>query len=77
MDKMYDTRKTDLILRALGLHPSTLRKNNNPAKKRNLDCFRSGITMPFESTFSKQSKRGAVSGTCESADAVFLQKLGA
>lgn len=62
MDKMYDTRKTDLTLRALGLHPSTLRKNNNPAKNRNLDCFRSGIRMPFESTFSKQSKRARYRG---------------
>ena len=56
MDKMYDTKKTDLILRARGLHPSTLRKNTNPEKNRDLDRWRSGIRMPFESTFSKQSK---------------------
>lgn len=62
MDKMYDTKKTDLTLRALGLHPSTLRKNNNPLKNRALDCFRSSIRMPFESTFSKQSKRARYRG---------------
>lgn len=57
MDKMYDTKNTDGVLRARGLHPSTLRKNNNHEKNRDLDRWRSGIRMPFESTFSKQSKR--------------------
>lgn len=57
MDKAYDTAATDTILRAHGVHASTLRKNNNPYKDRNLDRWRSGIRMPFESTFSKQSKR--------------------
>lgn len=62
MDKIYDTKKVDRILLALGLHPSTLRKNNNPEKNRDLDRFRSGIRMPFESTFSKQSKRARYRG---------------
>lgn len=29
-DRMYDTKKTDLALRACGLHASTIRKNTNP-----------------------------------------------
>lgn len=62
MDKMYDTKKTDCILRALGLHPSTLRKNTNPSKNYDLDRWRSGIRMPFESTFSKQAKRARYRG---------------
>jgi IS5 family transposase len=56
MDKMYDTKKTDRILSARGLHASTLRKNTNPQKNHDLDRWRSSIRMPFESTFSKQSK---------------------
>jgi len=73
MDKMYDTKKTDRILVALGLHPSTLRKNNNPEKNRDLDRWRSGIRMPFESTFSKQSKRARYRGHAKVAMQCFLE----
>ncbi|MDP3989081.1 MAG: hypothetical protein Q8P93_02505 [bacterium] len=50
------------MLRAKGLHPSTLRKDNNPMKNRDLDRHRSHIRMPFESTISKQSKRARYRG---------------
>ena len=73
MDKMYDTKKTDRILLALGLHPSTLRKNNNPEKNRDLDRFRSSIRMPFESTFSKQSKRARYRGHAKVTMQCFLE----
>jgi len=75
MDKMYDTKKTDRILRALGLHPSTLRKNNNPNKNRDLDRFRSGIRMPFESTFSKQTKYARYRGHVKVTMQCFLEAL--
>src|SRR3989338_2159933 len=75
MDKMYDTRKTDRVLRALGLPPSTLRKNNNPNKNRDLDRFRSGIRMPFESTFSKQPKRARYWGHVKVTMQCFLEAL--
>jgi len=42
--------------------PATLRKNNNKQKNYDLDRWRSGIRMPFESTFSKQSKRAKYRG---------------
>lgn len=57
MDKMYDTKKTDRMLRARLLHPATIRKNNNPIKNHDLDRWRSAIRMPFEGTFSKMCKR--------------------
>lgn len=73
MDKMYDTKKTDRILLALGLYPSTLRKNNNHEKNRDLDRWRSGIRMPFESTFSKQSKRARYRGHAKVTMQCFLE----
>lgn len=75
MDKMYDTKKTDNILHALGLHPSTLRKNNNPNKNRDLDRWRSGIRMPFESTFSKQSKRARYRGHAKVTMQCFFEAI--
>lgn len=75
MDKMYDTKKTDLVLRARGLHPSTLRKNTNPLKNRDLDRWRSGIRMPFESTFSKQSKFARYRGHAKVTMQCFFEAL--
>ena len=62
MDKIYDTKKTDCMLRARLLHPATIRKNNNPIKNRDLDRWRSAIRMPFEGTFSKMNKRARYRG---------------
>lgn len=75
MDKMYDTKATDRILRALGLHPSTLRKNNNPRKNRDLDRWRSGIRMPFESTYAKMSKRARYRGHAKVTMQCFFEAL--
>lgn len=75
MDKMYDTKKTDRVLLALGLHPSTLRKNNNHEKNRDLDRWRSGIRMPFESTFSKQSKRARYRGHAKVTMQCFFEAM--
>lgn len=57
MDKLYDTKKTDTLLTGRGAHPSTIRKNNNPKKNRDLDLYRSAIRMPFEGGFSKRERR--------------------
>ena len=56
-DKMYDVKKSDLILRANHCHAATIRKNNNQNKNRDLDRWRSAIRMPFEGNFSKLRKR--------------------
>lgn len=57
MDKLYDTKQTDLVVRANGCTPATIRKNTNKLKNKNLDAFHSKLRMPFEGTFSKCSKR--------------------
>lgn len=75
MDKMYDTKKTDAILRARGVHASTIRKNNNHEKNRDLDRWRSGIRMPFEGVFSKMSKRARYRGHAKVVMQAFLQAI--
>jgi IS5 family transposase len=75
MDKMYDTKKTNRVLQVLSLHPSTLRKNNNPDKDRDLDRWRSGIRMPFEGTFSKQSKRARYRGHAKVTMQCFFEAM--
>lgn len=62
MDKGYDYKESDMWVKANGGVPATLRKNNNKQKNFDLDRWRSGIRMPFESTFSKQSKRAKYRG---------------
>jgi IS5 family transposase len=57
MDKGYDYKEADKWIRANNSTPATLRKNNNKQKNHDLDSWRSKVRMPFESTFSKQSKR--------------------
>lgn len=57
MDKLYDTKKSDLILLANGCAAGTIRKNNKKTKNRDLDRWRSKVRMPFEGVFSKLRKR--------------------
>lgn len=75
MDKIYDTKETDRLLRARGLHPATIRKNNNPGKNRDLDRWRSGIRMPFEGTFSKMRKRARYRGQIKVAMQCLLEAI--
>lgn len=62
MDKLYDTKDTDIKIKASGCSPGTIRKNNNPNKNDDLDRWRSGIRMPYEGTFSKLRKRARYRG---------------
>lgn len=62
MDKGYDYQEADQWIRASGGTPATLRKNNSKQKNFDLDSWRSKVRMPFESTFSKQSKRARYRG---------------
>jgi IS5 family transposase len=62
MDKGYDYQECDQWIKANGCIPATLRKNNNKQKNFDLDNWRSKVRMPFESTFSKQSKRAKYRG---------------
>jgi IS5 family transposase len=62
MDKLYDTKDTDQKIIQSGCSPGTIRKNNNPNKNIDLDRWRSSMRMPYESTFSKLSKRTRYKG---------------
>lgn len=62
MDKGYDYQEADQLIKENGGVPATLRKNNNKQKNFDLDRWRSGVRMPYESTFSKQSKRAKYRG---------------
>lgn len=62
LDKLYDTRNTDLILKINNCAIGTIRKNNNKNKNRDLDSWRSKVRMPFEGTFSKLSKKARYRG---------------
>jgi IS5 family transposase len=75
MDKIYDTKKTDGILRGMGIHAATIRKNNNKEKNRDLDRWRSGIRMPFEGVFSKMSKHARYRGHAKVVMQVFFQAI--
>ncbi len=75
MDKGYDYQEADQRVREAGGVPATLRKNNNKQKNFDLDRWRSGVRMPFESTFSKQSKRAKYRGQAKVAFQCFAEAL--
>jgi IS5 family transposase len=75
MDKMYDTKKTEGILKARGCYAATIRKNNNKEKNRDLDRWRSGIRMPFEGVFSKMSKHARYRGHAKVVMQAFFQAI--
>lgn len=75
MDKGYDYKEVDQWIKANGAIPATLRKNNNKQKNFDLDRWRSGIRMPFESTFSKQNKRAKYRGQLKVTFQCFAEAL--
>lgn len=74
-DKLYDTKKTDTIIRSNGCFPATIRKNNNPHKNFDLDRWRSSIRMPYEGTFSSLSKRSRYCGLEKVSFQNFVQSM--
>lgn len=71
MDKLYDCKEADGVLKINGCHNATIKKNNNKTKQKDLDRWRSGVRMPFEGTFSKLTKRARFRGL----DKVIFQNL--
>lgn len=62
MDKIYDTKKSNRILKINNCASGIIKKNNNKTKDRNLDSWRGKTRMPYESTFSKLNKRARYRG---------------
>lgn len=75
MDKLHGTKQTDLVARANGCTPATIRKNTNKLKNRNLDAFHSKLRMPFEGTFSKCPKRTRYRGRPKVLFQVFAESI--
>ena len=75
MDKLYDTKQTETTFTARGIHLSTIRKNNNPEKNRDLDRFRSSLRMPFEGTFARRQKRTRYRGLVKAVYQFFMEAL--
>ena len=75
MDKLFDCRETYFWLKANRCAAAVIRKNNNPNKNRDLDRWRSSIRMPFEGTFSKQSKRAKYRGLAKVTFQCFFEAI--
>lgn len=75
MDKLYDTKKSNQILKANHCASGIIGKNNNKEKDRDLDSWRSKTRMPFESTFSKMSKRARFRGQAKVTMQCFFEAL--
>lgn len=72
-DKLYDVAEAILKVKARGLANATILKRNRKAKNRDLDRWRSGVRMPFESVFSKQEKRARYRSIAKVTMQVFLE----
>lgn len=75
LDKLYDTAKTDHVLKSKRCHPATIRKKNNPGKDRDLDKWRSAVRMPYESVFSEIPKRTRYRGLLKVMFENYLQSI--
>lgn len=75
MDKLYDCKKAELILKANGCASGTIRKRTNPLKNRDLDRWRSHRRMPFEGNFSKLNDRARFRGKVKVLFQCFVQAM--
>ena len=75
MDKLYDTKKVNQILKANNCASGIIRKNNNKEKNKKLDSWRSKIRMPFECTFSKIGKRAKFRGQTKVTMQYFFEAI--
>lgn len=75
MDKLYDCKKADTILKANGCASGTIRKRNNPLKNRDLDRWRSHRRMPFEGNFSKLNDQARFKGKVKVLFQCFAQAI--
>jgi len=75
MDKGYDVKKIETLLKSKGVHVATINKDNNPNKNRDLDCWRTSIRMPFESSFSKLEKKARYRSLVKTLYQCFMEAI--
>ena len=75
MDKLYDTKNSNQILKINNCASGIIRKNNNKTKNKYLDSWRSKTRMPFECTFSKMRKRAKFRGQAKVTMQYFFEAL--
>lgn len=56
-DKLYDNKRSELILKSKNCHNGIIEKNNKKDRNKGLNIWRSKIRMPFEGSFSKLRKK--------------------
>lgn len=56
-DKLYDTKRFNLLLKSRNCHSAVIEKNTKKGRDRGLNNWRSKTRMPFEGGFSKLRKR--------------------
>lgn len=75
MDKGYDTKRVDELLESHGSEPATIRMKNSKKADAKASAYRSKLRMPFESTFSKCSKKTRYRGLEKTMIQVFLESI--
>lgn len=75
MDKLYDVKSSELILKKKHCHSGIIKKNNNKTKNRDLDNWKSKTRMPFECVFSKLRKRAKFRGLTKVTAQCFMEAI--
>lgn len=75
MDKLFDVKKAELILKAHHCHSGIIKKRTNKTKNKDLDRWKSGIRMPFEGNFSKLRKRAKFRGLAKVTAQCFMEAI--
>jgi IS5 family transposase len=75
MDKLFDVKKAELVLKANYCHSGIIKKKTNKTKNKDLDRWKSAIRMPFEGNFSKLRKRAKFSGLAKVTAQCFMEAI--
>jgi transposase, IS5 family len=75
MDKLYDTKSTDTLLKAHNCHIATIQKNNRKDRDAGLNSWKSKTRMPFENVFSKTERRARYKGHAKVVMQGFMQAM--
>lgn len=75
MDKLYDTNRTNQLVRAYGCHVATIQKDTRKGRDQGLNAWRSKIRMPFEHVFSKLNKQARYRGHAKVTMQGFMQAI--